>query len=127
MPVAPRHPTGRMLSAKVGWIDSNTCNATVSESFDVLLHSVKVVGSDGGANESSTPHSRRVAAGAAVADIERNEVAFLFSSVPGPQTVPRAELWALYQILSRMFCNTLYTIYIDAQYVVNGMSTKSSF
>lgn len=115
-----------MTSGKVGWIDSESCQATVRGEFDELLRRTKTAGSDGGANESSQPHTRTAAAGAAVVDKSTREVAILFSQVPGPQTVPRAELWALYHVLARMEYQTMYTVYIDAQYVVNGMISKSS-
>ena len=60
-----------------------------------------------------------------VRDPITEEVALLFSKVPGNQTVPRAELWALYQLLIRMKNNIKYFVYIDALYVLNGLTSRT--
>ena len=53
-------------------------------------------------------------------------VALLFSRVRGRQTVPRAELWALYKILLLQLApDKVDTIYCAAQYVLNGLSARS--
>ena len=69
--------------------------------------------------------SRTVAAGVFVACKDRKEIAFLFSRVPGRQTVPRSELWALLTLMRRMRTQGSYKVYIDASYVINGLQAKT--
>ena len=75
----------------------------------------------------SKPELRVVGAGAgAVAiDDEGNitESALLISEVPGMQTVPRAEAWALYCVLITWHGRMNLTVVVDATYVTNGMIT----
>ena len=52
-------------------------------------------------------------------------IAVMFSKVPGKQTVPRSELWALLSILRRMQDGEHYTVYIDASYVINGVKART--
>ena len=59
-------------------------------------------------------------------DEQQNKVAFLFSRVPGKQTVPRSELWALLQLIRRMKTGRAYKVYIDAAYVLNGIHSRSN-
>ncbi len=49
-------------------------------------------------------------------------MAYFHCKVPGRQTVPRAELTALDRTLKCIRANRTWTIYIDAQYVINGLA-----
>ena len=49
----------------------------------------------------------------------------LYSRVPGEQTVPRAEMTALLHTLNRIGTCRLYTNYIDAKYVIDGLKCKN--
>ena len=83
-----------------------------------------VMASDGsGGIASSTPALRHVGGGAAIRRPagEGYEYAFLYATVPGRQTVPRAELHTAVQVLKRAPNHTvLPTLYIDASYVTKG-------
>ena len=57
---------------------------------------------------------------------DSNKTALIFSKVPGKQTVPRSELWALLTLLQRMKAGKAYKVYIDASYVVNGSAQLRS-
>ena len=50
----------------------------------------------------------------------------MHSHVPGVQTVPRAELWALYQLLKRQDPNVHIQYYIDASYVVRAAKSTQT-
>ena len=50
----------------------------------------------------------------------------MFSKVPGRQTVPRAELWALLTLMRRMREGQRYTVYVDAAYVINGLKARTN-
>ena len=102
------------------------CDELVAGDFDAILNRTGDAGSDGGGGPDGDPRTRRVIAGAAVFDSESDEVAILFSQVPGRQSVPRAELWGLLHVLRRMQPNRHYTMYIDASYVINGMNSRSN-
>ena len=55
---------------------------------------------------------------------EGTKVAYMYCRVPGRQTVPRAELVALIRTLRCMEAARQWHIYIDAQYVINGLLTE---
>ena len=67
-----------------------------------------------GGDQEKDPRNQRVSAGAAVFDPDTNEVAMLFAKVPGNQTVPRAELYALLQTTVRMKDDIEYTVYVSS-------------
>ena len=71
------------------------------------------------------PRTRKAGSGMAVYDPSTENMALMYSRVPGRQTVPRAELWALYNIMLKLAPNTTYTLYIDARDVLTGLWARS--
>ena len=116
---------GCKLGKPVGWINESECAAIIMGDFSSIFDRTKVAGTDGGADKESDARVRRVSSGAAVFDPETQEVALLFAQVPGNQTVPRAELCALYHLLIQMKDDIAYTVYIDASYVLNGLTSTT--
>ena len=70
------------------------------------------------------PRTRRAYAGAAVLNPEGTKVAYMYCKVRGRQTVPRAELTGLLKTFRCMKKAQTWTIFIDAQYVINGLSAN---
>lgn len=64
-----------------------------------------------GGGQGNDPRSRRVSVAATIFDADTSEVVLLFVIVPGIQTVPRAERWALYQLMIRMRIDIEYTVH----------------
>ena len=56
---------------------------------------------------------------------DKEKIAFIFSRVPGKQTVPRSELWALLLVMQRMKTGGRYKVFIDASYVINGLQART--
>ena len=50
-------------------------------------------------------------------------VATACSKVPGRQTVPRAEAWALIETLTKLDAQRQYTIFVDALYLMYGATS----
>ena len=48
----------------------------------------------------------------AVYDPTADCMALMYSRVPGKQTVPRAEMWAFFNIMLKLIAEIVYTIYI---------------
>ena len=93
------------MSETTGWVTEEQCQPTVVGEFSSILEITGTAGSDGsGGPDSSDSRTRVATAGAAVYQHVDGVIrfAFLFSKVPGTQTVPRAELWALYHLLRIM-------------------------
>ena len=116
---------GQRVAEPVGWLDEAECEATVLGKFSQILNKTGKVGTDGGGDQEKDPRNRRVSSGAAVFDPDTNDVAMLFAKVPGNQTVPRAELYALLQTIVRMKDDIEYTVYVDASYVLNGLTSRT--
>jgi hypothetical protein len=86
---------GEAIGEPVGWMPEEMCSAIVKGDFEELLFSTGVAGTDGGGGKDSDARTRVAGSGAVTFDAETNQYASLHARVPGPQTVPRAELWAL--------------------------------
>ncbi len=116
------------MGKPVGFVEEHLCNPTIIGDFSDFLKLTGAVGSDGsGGPDTFDSRIRMVSSGAVVTKRVDGElqVAFLFPMVPGTQTVPRAELWALRHVLNLMEGLRQYTVYIDAQYVLNGLQSRS--
>ena len=82
-----------------GWLDEELAKPDIRANFSALLNKNKQCGTDGSGGPESNPRRRLAASAAAVYDIVTKAFSFLISKVPGIQTVPRAELWAICHIL----------------------------
>lgn len=79
----------------------------------------------GGGGPEAEARNRNVSAAVATIDPGNNdEVALIYARGPGPHTVPRAELWALFGAMPLLSADRAYTAYADAQYITNGMILK---
>ena len=116
---------GSCVGQPVGWTDELKCDAIIMGNLEGILNRTGKAGTDGGGGPEKDQRNRTVTAGAAVFDPDTKQVAFLFARVPGMPTVPRAELWALYQLMLRMRNDIEYTVYIDASYVLNGLHGRT--
>lgn len=103
----------------------------VSPKWQTVTSSPNVVSGSGGSGGTAgeIPVLRGVGAGAATrvkhAD-GRVEYAHLFATIPGRQTVPRAGLWALIQLIKHIqWPRPQQTNYIDAAYVTQGATRIS--
>ena len=106
----------------MGWAPASE-DGHYDNNFVEWLNATGRAGTDGTGGLDSDPRTRRVYAGAAALDTEGKRVAYMHCKVPGRQTVPRAELTALIRTLRCIRTVRRWTIYIDAQYVINGIST----
>ena len=79
------------------------------------------MGSDGSKRKDAINQGGRAAAGAATTADDYSESASMHSDVPGRQTVPRAEIWAIIIATDVMEDDKEYKIYIDNQSVVSGL------
>ena len=85
-----------------------------------------LVATDGAGGEvgARSKGHRSVVAGAAVVTFgpnnEPTQISVITTKVPGRQTVPRAEAWAVRQVLWRWHGNKPLKIITDALYVVKG-------
>ena len=102
---------------------------TATPNFERMAKASGRGGTDGaGAPKSLPPQCRRVASGGAVSTIMgadlwgAGEYGGFWAAVPGRQTVPRAELWAVIVFLSRIPRSLNMKLCIDASYVVNGLA-----
>ena len=116
---------GDLIGEPVGWQDEDVCSPTVVGDFDEILHSTAKTGTDRAGGPAPEPRTRVVAAGIFVMSHARTMAACILSRVPGKQTVPRSELWALLLVLQRMRTGGQYTVFIDASYVTNGLAAKT--
>lgn len=107
------------------WTDYDDCHYTTFGDFEGILSRNKKAGTDGAAVPELHKAAIRVTAAAAVYDAERGEAAAISSKVPGPQTVPRAELWALVNLCNAMEEGSSQKVYIDASSVVEGYKKKN--
>ena len=55
-----------------------------------------------------------------------NSLAVLLATVPGKQTVPRAETWAVAKLAEQADQNALKRNGVDASYVVNGFAAPAA-
>lgn len=116
---------GSKIAKPIGWLDAVGCEATVLGNFSLILDKIGKAGTDGGGDKETNTRNTKVSPGAAVFDPGSNEVALLFAKVPGNQTVPRVELWALLQTITRMTNSTECTVYVDASYVLTGLPSRT--
>ena len=122
--------TSDLLPAKPPAVQRAECNATIIGEFAKILKASGRCGGDGsgGRHFSSNPRLRTVGAGAGtqlLGDAETTPLAkeesYLFSRVPGKQTVPRAEAWAMYLVLQVWGGTYDLGISTDASYTYSGM------
>ena len=62
------------------------------------------------------------AAAAAIGTSMDGQVVTMHAAVPGRQTVPRAELWAMHNVLRCMSPQQPYEVFIDDAYIINGLT-----
>ena len=126
--------TGNMLPAKPSPVLRAECNATVVGDFAKILKATGRCGVDGSGGKlfSSNPRLRAVGAGVgaqALGETEEGqwvvEEAYLSSRVPGKQTVPRAEAWAMYLVLGIWAGTYDLEIVTDASYTYSGMDLRN--
>ena len=122
--------TGDMLPAKPPPVKRAECNAVTIGDFARILKASGRRGVDGSGGKlfSNDPRLRTVGAGAGtqlLGDAENDswimEESYLFSRVPGKQTVPRAEAWAMYLVLQVWDGTYDLAIVTDASYTYSGM------
>ena len=99
-----------LFGKSAGWTPQADCGPTETGDFEETLDRARTAGSDGSADKSTDSSTRRVGVGAAVFDENNKRAVFMFSRVPGSQTVPRAEIWALLLILKNEASKGLYSL-----------------
>ena len=114
---------GCLTSQPVGWAPDDEDDDHFDEDFTQWLNDTGKAGTDGTGGTDGDPRTRRVFAGAAVLSKDGSKVAYMQCKVRGRQTVPRSELTALLKTLRCIRTVQKWTIYIDAQYVINGLET----
>ena len=112
---------GNIATLPVGWAPTDDEDSQDSR-FEEWLNATGKVGTDGTGGKDRDPRTRRAYAGAAVISPCGKKVAYMHSKVSGRQTVPRSELTALIRTLRCVKTTRAWTIYIDAQYVINGLN-----
>lgn len=112
---------GSITSKPVGWAPIDT-DEHYDTDFSRWLNDTGKVGTDGTCGIDNDPRARRVFAGVAVVSPYCQQVAYFHCKVFGRQTVPRAELTALYRTFRCIRAKRAWTIDIDAQYVINGLA-----
>lgn len=113
-----------MISGPAGYTHEDDCQAVEYGDFIGMLRRTGKAGTDGSLEDGTEPTNRRVGAGAAALD--NGQASILVSRVVGEQTVPRAELTALLHVLNRIDDTRVYTIFIDAKYVVDGVFREAA-
>ena len=110
-------------------------NAAIVD-FTTVLSESCIGGTDGsGGPEKDRWHTRMAAAAMTFKDNSYTQFAALFVREPGCQIVPRAELWAMYNIVNRLVAAAAaaaaaatnlkqYIFYVDVQYVLSGIRAK---
>ena len=126
--------TGGMVEPAVGLVAAQDCITHRVGDFTKFLKATGVCGVDGsgGANSSFT-RGRSVGAGVGAVLLRDQgnaedaviEEAWLASKVPGRQTVPRAEIWAVLMVLLEWDGSHDLQIITDASYTVYGMDDLS--
>ena len=107
-------------------IDENDAEARSHEDFGADLEKTGLVATDGAGGKVGTRSKRHTTVGAGSAVVSFNEnrepikEAMLVSKVPGNQTVPRPEAWAVSEVLQVDRRKTPLTIVTDATYVIKG-------
>ena len=126
--------TGGMVKPAVGLVPVKDCVTHRVGEFAKILKATGVCGVDGaGGDNSSFTRGRSVGAGVGVlllrdqgaAENAIIEEAWLASKVPGRQTVPRAEIWAVLMVLLEWDGSYDLQIITDASYTVQGMDALS--
>ena len=120
---------GNMTTPKVEWQEMEDCTHVVIGDFAGILAKGCRGGTDGsGGKEQNRWHSRVSAAAVVYSSELLDEYAIMYSRVPGRQTVPRAELWAIICTLKTVAIITLqiHIFYIDAQYILNGIASDTN-
>ena len=115
------------LRRQVDWVDEADCEPIVFGNFDAILNKTGVAASDGSGSKEKVKGAAYCGAGVVVIDPETDEVAGIHSLVPGRQTVPRAEVWALWHVMQRMNKDKDFKLIIDASYLVNAMTSGSKW
>lgn len=114
---------GNISSKPIGWAPIDT-EEHYDRNFRRRLNNAGKAGTDGTGGIDNDPRTRRAFAGAAAISPDGEEVAYFHCKVPGRQTVPRAELTALDRTLKCIWRNRTWHIYVDAQYVINGLAAE---
>ena len=102
----------------------DNCHAVEYGDFIGMMRRTGKVGTDGSLEDGTEPTNRQAGAGAAT--LEEGRAAILISRVVGEQTVPRVELTALLHVLNRIDDTRVCTLFIDAEYVVDGALSESA-
>lgn len=122
--------TGKMLPARPPIVLREDCKLTRMGNFAEILKATGRCGVDGSGGKlfSSNARLRTVGAGCGVILMGENEneawiteEAYLASRVPGKQTVPRAEAWAIYLVVCEWDGSYDLEIITDASYTLRGM------
>ena len=127
-----------MQPAKPAQFRKTECLAHTVGNFEAILRAIGRCGVDGsgGALFSSHPRLRTVGAGVGVQLLNNTDFgdapdswvadeAYLASRVPGKQTVPRAEAWAIYLVLKVWDGTFDLEIVTDATYSISGMDFRN--
>jgi hypothetical protein len=108
-------------------IDADNAHFQSAGDFKAVLNEARAMYSDGSGGPAHAPRSApSVGSGLAVASWDHSEgsprvkdIALIAASVPGEQTVPRAELWAACKAASVADGAQSTTLYADASYIVD--------
>lgn len=102
------------LRRQAEWVDEAECTPTIFGNLDQILEKTGTAASDGSGGVEKVKNAAYMGVGVAVVDLDTGEAAGMFSLVPGRQSVPRAEVWALWHIFSRMQRDKPYKLIVDA-------------
>ena len=112
---------GCLTGTPVGWAPEDEEADHFDDNFTQWLNDTGKAGTDGTGGADNDARTRRTYAGAAVLNQAGDKVAYMYCKVRGRQTVPRAELTAILRTLKCIRKAREWTIYIDVQYVINGL------
>ena len=91
-----------LISPPIAWQEIDECKMQEIRDFATVMSESGIGGTDGSVGpEKDRWHTRMAAAAITFKDSTYTKFAFLFSRVLGRQTVPRAELWAMYTVVNR--------------------------
>ena len=105
--------------------------AKFTEDFRDIASACCIIATDGAGPTHKCPKFAMAGAGGATAFVTDtpegrtaiDEINFFFSAVPGRQTVPRAETWAIITALKQLAEARTIACVVDAMYVVRGATS----
>jgi hypothetical protein len=114
-------PRGKVSYNEDRWNDYTNCTAKVTGNFEEILNKQVKAGTDGAEASDKTKAAMSVTAAAVVIDDDGETIASLEMQVPGRQTIPRAETWAVICLADKMEKDSTKEVFIDNASVVEGL------